>query len=527
MLLLLLLLVQLSIACVLVWGAVCWWQAARVRSALLCDTKVTVLSIDEVEQHLTANGWDTVHGVGLDVEWNHREPSITDLLQLSNGTQTLVIQLHARDTPNRCRTLPRALVDMLQDPSIHKFGVAVRQDTRRLELQYPGLIVRGDMNLSLAPSTSLKYLCSHLLHVTLPKEKHITLSDWSRTILSDEQVRYAAADAYYSWRLGQVSRMDLATVPPPLPLPPPYHPSYNHTSKDKHHHHRRHRHRYQHQQPRMECDEGRKRPLYENIPLLSQDGQLIAYINQRKQRWYIGRNIAKLVLYQEKSPAVQLLFPSRAPVDGDGHEVVAPQFEPEKNVCVVCGQGTAINCRLIRLVPPQLQRYMSMKQKAYVQRNTLGVCFDCARAWSLHSRDHIARLARDAHIVMTPPSPPSNNKLATHAAALVSDVDHNKIPPDVKEIMWTTVRTHFPKASHATLASIAYTAQHDASVALKVATEDFYRQLVTHYTSPESADTFVVEWRQLFLTSMRPRHMPTGWRADALTLRRIDQGIEI
>jgi hypothetical protein len=483
---------RVLIALVLAWGAARWWQATRARANLLRDTHVTVTTLAELSAHLEPSSeWRTTRGIGLDVEWHHRQPNTTDILQLSNGAHTLVVQLHA----TTAGSLPSALVDLLQDADVPKYGVAVRQDARRLERQYPGLTVRGEVDLARSSSLGLKYLTAHVLGVTLPKEKHLTLSDWSRPMLSDSQVHYAAADAYYSWRLGQVPRSDLTAVPLPVhsALTRAVHPSAS--------------------LPPI-SSAARQRPLYENIPLLAQDGRLIAYINTKKQRWYIGRKLATLVLYQGKSPAVQLNFAPRVSVDA---AVAAAPFEPEKNVCVVCGKNTATNCHLVRIVPPELQRHLPPEQKLFVQRNTIGVCFGCACAWGLRARAYTRQLAQEAGVVFE--RPPSNHPLKA-ASALAADVGRDKIPADLRRDMWETVRIDYPGATPSTLASIASLAQHKARKTLAAANFDFNRRLVAHYAlATETANQFVVGWRQHLVASMHPRYLPLSWRADALELR--------
>lgn len=116
------------------------------------------------------------------------------LLQLSTETTAWLIRTNFIGVPDE-------LVEILQDTSILKTGVAIRDDIRGLQKLHnfrPGNFVElQDMARQFGlEDFSLKKLAAHVMGVRISKRQR--LSNWEADILTAAQQHYAATDAWVS-----------------------------------------------------------------------------------------------------------------------------------------------------------------------------------------------------------------------------------------------------------------------------------------------------------------------------------------
>lgn len=141
--------------------------------------------------------------IGLDLEWNvGLAPGRTAVMQIATATRIFVLHV------SHLRALPDAIAQLLVDKTIPKVGVAVRQDLAKLSRDF-GLEPRGALELSRIarrvdvgrwkarrwPLISLRNLSSTYLMRDLRKDS-TRMSTWTVAPLSEEQLAYAANDAY-------------------------------------------------------------------------------------------------------------------------------------------------------------------------------------------------------------------------------------------------------------------------------------------------------------------------------------------
>ncbi|CAN0080341.1 unnamed protein product, partial [Laminaria digitata] len=123
---------------------------------------------------------------------------------------------------------PKALKQLLEDPSIKKVGAKVNSDAARLARDYK-VNVANNVDVATHPSKcwvetssrSLAGMVSSLLGKELPKDPTVRLSSWS-SALNNEQVEYACLDAFASVLVFlEIERLkDPIRSPAPTPLPP-------------------------------------------------------------------------------------------------------------------------------------------------------------------------------------------------------------------------------------------------------------------------------------------------------------------
>ncbi|CAB1106293.1 unnamed protein product [Ectocarpus sp. CCAP 1310/34] len=135
---------------------------------------------------------------------------------------------HRGNNKTTASSFPKALQNLLEDPSIAKVGVNINSDATYLEQDY-GVEVANTVDLRTCarqswvetPCRSLAGMTSHLLGRQLPKDPVVRLSRWSAP-LADKQVQYACLDAYASVLVYQevAKFQDPILFPPPVELQP-------------------------------------------------------------------------------------------------------------------------------------------------------------------------------------------------------------------------------------------------------------------------------------------------------------------
>ena len=137
--------------------------------------------------------------VGMDSEWRpvrrRGQRERTALLQIASTRGCILCRV------KHMTSLPRHLQDVLQDPSVAKVGVGIRNDVASL-LRSHGTLINGARNLDTERGQSLQSLAQNVCGFEKWKRKDVTLSDWARPCLSRTQLWYAATDAVASLRVG-------------------------------------------------------------------------------------------------------------------------------------------------------------------------------------------------------------------------------------------------------------------------------------------------------------------------------------
>jgi ribonuclease D len=116
------------------------------------------------------------------------------LLQLAGVERVFLFQLQFLDNLD-------PLFHLLADPAIRKAGVAIRDDIRKLQdladFQQNNFVEISDISRRLEVSnTGLRSLCAIFLGFRVSKGAQVT--NWARRDLAENQIAYAATDAWVS-----------------------------------------------------------------------------------------------------------------------------------------------------------------------------------------------------------------------------------------------------------------------------------------------------------------------------------------
>ena len=149
-----------------------------------------------------AREWAGVGQLAVDTEFVRESTYSAQLclLQVSDGTRAVCLDMLALEGPG-------PFAELLADPAVRKVFHSARQDLEVLN-EHLGAVPRPVWDTQVAAAmlgypdqVGYTQLTGAELGVTLPKDHART--DWSRRPLSDEQLRYAAADVMWLLPLAQ------------------------------------------------------------------------------------------------------------------------------------------------------------------------------------------------------------------------------------------------------------------------------------------------------------------------------------
>jgi len=198
------------------------------------NVKIVVANtLNQCSQYLDAHIIDCLDSatedrivIGLDCEWCYDQflgSGKVALCQIAREDIVIIIQLHL------IGHIPDSLKLILTSKRIIKVGRNVGGDVKRLQQSYPFL---GETNGTLElgklcreqgivtnGTAGLDTLCAFALKRKLPKPTSIRVGmDWENLILSEEQIRYAAKDAYVSLEIYKAAiTSDIVGVVPSFP----------------------------------------------------------------------------------------------------------------------------------------------------------------------------------------------------------------------------------------------------------------------------------------------------------------------
>ncbi|AVN99308.1 putative protein P25 [Pistachio ampelovirus A] len=157
--------------------------------------------------------------LGLDTEWclHDRKRRRLAIVQLCFEDTVLIYQL------SHAKVLSTSFVKMLESNEVEFTGVEVNEDLRKLRDDY-GVQFKGRTidTRDLAARTccddrylksGLKTLTEQFMGTHLSKDINVTLSNWEKHMLSFEQIKYAAIDAYVSYKCKEAILASHLSIP--------------------------------------------------------------------------------------------------------------------------------------------------------------------------------------------------------------------------------------------------------------------------------------------------------------------------
>lgn len=510
--------------------------------------------------------------LGIDCEWVSVKGKAgpVALLQMSTFSG-LCVAIRLLKFRGDEQTVPRSLLDILQDDSILKAGVGCYEDACKLMRDY-GITVNCTVDLRYLAmrqrrtlvhnGLSLKSLAQDILNLSLDKSLQLRCSNWEAEELSQEQVTYAGRDAQVSVALffhllglvsmttpegtapDSVCKQLLAKCQGLVDVPFKGRGGGGEedrgalVSGDKKLRNRRtgsdskatvdgqavdpRKHK---RKPLGVGYSARKSPLYDNCFLHAPDGQPLCTCDKKKAKWYLDKGIGELL--SEDPFIVKLKFePSGRPESQQDYYLTA-----KENICVVCGRTESYIRK--NIVPHEYRRHFPIQMKDHNSHDVLLLCTSCHAASNYHdnllkqqlSEEHSAPLGCEEGV--RPLEDSDRRQVRSGARALLKA---DSLPESRREELLGTLRT-FYSLDEVTPALL----QEAAGLETRIFNESYIPhglKVVQAYAKGGLRSLMELEkrWRQHFLTSMQPRHIPPLWSVEhnhSKLLRKYGEDLEI
>ncbi|XP_075610329.1 exonuclease 3'-5' domain-containing protein 2 isoform X3 [Balearica regulorum gibbericeps] len=355
--------------------------------------------------------------LGIDCEWVSVEgrANPVSLLQMASSSGLCILVRLPRLVASG-QTIPKTLLDIMADSTVLKVGVGCWEDACKLLHDY-GFPVKGNVDLRylamrqrkdlLHNCLSLKSLAEKVLNCQLDKSPHVRCSNWEAEELTQDQVLYAARDAQVSVALF-LHLLGFANLPATSEgensvaawekalgkcrglVDIPFRgrrsgstgeksgegrspqktknrkssvngqPSVSQQMRDP---------RRQKRKPLGVGYSARKSPLYDNCFLHAPDGQPLCTCDRKKAQWYLDKGIGELV---STDPFVVKL---RFEPSGRPESQVDYYLTVKENLCVVCGKRESYIRK--NIVPHEYRRHFPIQMKDHNSHDVLLLCTSC------------------------------------------------------------------------------------------------------------------------------------------------------
>lgn len=281
---------------------------------------------------------------------------------------------------------PLELRQLLEDPDILKVGVTPENDSRYLMQDY-AVNMHGTFDVRFLALQAGKHagglanLSKSILDIDLDKNWRIRCSDWEIESLSDQQVDYAAKDAFVGVEIFK-SLYDELKLPKTVQDVLRHCDHYSDIS-------------FKNKLAQLNLDPAtqkktrgenvknkdlsvlkrsyttRASPLYDNCKLLAPDGDLLCFCDKSKAEWYVKKELGVQV---EGEP----VYTVRLNFEPAGRAVaeVGEFYRSEKeNICVVCGRVD----NLVRknVIPHEYRKFFPSIMKDKTSHDVLLLCIVC------------------------------------------------------------------------------------------------------------------------------------------------------
>jgi hypothetical protein len=250
-------------------------------------------------------------------------------------------------------------------------------------------------------------------------------------------------------------------------------------------------------------------PIYENCRIESPEGITLCLCHRSRADWYINRDLA--VVVTENPYTVRLKFKPK----GYGHNNSPFYLSPKQNICTVCGTDEDLNRH--HCVPRCYRRYFTDTHKSHDMHDVFPLCIKCHNEYEEQASKLKEQIGKEFGI---PLNGYRNNKaedakyfrLRSHANALLNHWD--KIPEHRKDFLLADIREHLGKqdVSKEELQQVMEQAVAHTCGMTYYGEHDCHGEGVVARLTDIHA--FIRQWRQHFVDTMKPKHLPAHWRVD-------------
>jgi exonuclease 3'-5' domain-containing protein 2 len=253
-----------------------------------------------------------------------------------------------------------------------------------------------------------------------------------------------------------------------------------------------------------------KSPMYDNIFMIDPQGSVLSTISNKKAAWYVSRGLASWT----NDTCIQLKFEPRG--KSSGQDVYSTS--PKLNQCVVCGKKGSLMRHYI--VPYAYRALLPEKYKSHQSHDIVILCpkcnLHCEKYYHIYRKELEDGLRKDPNTVSLTFVDPKKQQVRSAGLALLRWKE--KIPRERLDQYDKIVREHL--GLEHTMPLTIEQLQCAIDVTYRIPNEKYIsgaRIVVDHLMEGghDRITEFIKQWRQFFIHSLRPTHLPTGWNVDA------------
>lgn len=258
-----------------------------------------------------------------------------------------------------------------------------------------------------------------------------------------------------------------------------------------------------------------KSKLYDNITMLDPQGQILCKISRKKARWYVQKNLAEWKRDETNvndtananANTIQLKFePKARSADHDYGK------STKKNVCVACGDAEKHQMRFY-IVPHVYRNLFPKKYKTHMSHDVVLLCSDCHLICGQASNIRMNELEERFHPQKKYHVDHELYKMRSSAMALMNW--RQKLPLSQIAHHESNVKLYFDKNETFSGAITKEQLQKVIHVDYRIQNPNYIPgpELVVNslVNNHEAMSDFIKGWREFFLDTIHPRHLPKGW----------------
>lgn len=235
--------------------------------------------------------------------------------------------------------------------------------------------------------------------------------------------------------------------------------------------------------------------LYDNIPLKTPSGDVVALIDAKTAGWYIKNSLGS----KSEDGSIYLTFEPK-----NRSRTYDPFYlTPRENKCVVCGTDKDLTRH--HVVPRFFRRHFPIRLKASSNHDVLAACAPCHRAYCVFEEEFKKELAEEFGLDITGKPLGLDPKLLKAASIIYSCLERRG--SNLARISFA--KSFFrlcPNPTERTLKEIAFI--------INLEVETNLGKAIVEILGPDNDEAlieFSKRWRRHFVASMKPKHLPDFW----------------
>jgi hypothetical protein len=248
-----------------------------------------------------------------------------------------------------------------------------------------------------------------------------------------------------------------------------------------------------------------KGKIYDNIKILTKEGEFLCYVGRSKADFYLTKKLADLI----DDTTIQINFiPKGIGSLGDPVNSI-----PKENICVVCGICEELTRH--HIVPYSYKKHLKEECRSHQSYDIVALCFKCHSTYEKEANKLRIELFNEFGINL------DDNRykkeiydsdlahIANAAKTILKYLD--KLPADRLERLQLKIESFIGKI-------VGLEELQKLSTMNTRYTNDNYCDPYEEIISKIPLMDLVIRWRKHFLEIAQPKHMPIGWDVNRIPI---------